>query len=32
MQHLLEDAGFSDVAGSALPGKLGLFLVRGTKQ
>ena len=32
IQHLLEDAGFSDVRGSALPGKLGLFLVRGTKQ
>lgn len=32
IRHLLEDAGFSDVRGSALPGKLGLFLVRGTKR
>jgi SAM-dependent methyltransferase len=31
IQRLLEDAGFGDVRGRALPGKLGLELVRGTK-
>ena len=31
IQRLLEDAGFGDVRGRALPRKLGLELVRGTK-
>ena len=32
IQRLLEGAGFSDVRGSALPGKLGLLLVHGVKK